>query len=73
MIYPIPEPLPVMTEPIIYYAVVRIDNGEKVYTGTSLYKAALTLVPGTVWGSGTAQLGATLNAQAEARKARKVI
>ncbi len=55
----------------IYYCVLDVVTGAKRYRGTSLQKAAEALVPGTILGRGTAQCGATLAAQQEARRLRR--
>jgi len=54
-----------------YYAVVEINTGKKIYSGISLYKTAKALVPGTCCATGTAQAGATLDAQARAKAFRE--
>ena len=51
-----------------YYTILDIATGEPRYKGTSLRGAADALRPGTVYGSNTAQLGATL----EAKQQRKL-
>lgn len=56
-----------MADPIQYYTVLEIATGYPCYKGPSLYGAALALEPGTVYGTNTAQAGATL----EAKRQRK--
>jgi hypothetical protein len=62
-----------------YYSVVSIATGQRVYGGTSLEAASEALKPGTVFGVGTAQAGATLDAKAKLpgphkhRKHRRVL
>jgi len=50
------------TDPTTYYTVLDIATGNPRYKGTSLHGAATRLKPGTVYGSNTAQLGATCEA-----------
>ena len=60
-----------MAERPTYYSVVEVSSGRKVYGGTSLDAATEAHVGDRVVGQGTAQAGATLNAQATARDIRK--
>lgn len=58
-----------MPDPTTYYTVLDIATGAVRYKGTSLRAAADRLEPGTVYGTNTAQLGATL----EAKQQRKLL
>ena len=55
-------------EPTHFYTVLDIATGEARYKGTSLRGAADALNPGTVYGSNTAQLGATLEAKQQRKR-----
>ena len=59
------------TDTTEYYTIIDYHTGEKVYRGTSLTIAAERLKPGTVYGVGTAQAGATLDAQAKVKELRR--
>ena len=58
-----------MADPTTYYTVLDIATGKPRYKGTSLHGAATRLKPGTVYGTATAQLGATC----EAKRQRKLV
>jgi hypothetical protein len=56
-------------DPTTYYTVLDIATGDARYKGTSLHGAACALKPGTVYGTNTAQAGATLEAQRQRKLA----
>jgi hypothetical protein len=58
-----------MIDRTTYYTVLDIATGAVRYKGTSLRAAADRLEPGTVYGTNTAQLGATC----EAKQQRKLV